>query len=362
MARNFKLLPLGVMNLSSRRIRSVAVGAILACLVVLPVANAFASPLEFVPWRADHHMHLRSQSAYDATAALCSVFGKQACSLPDAEHAVLGATDALAALDDAHVRNGVVLSMAYIFGSPYLSSQHYDVTRLTRSENEYVADQVEHSEGRLIGFCSVDPLSPSAPEEVRYWSADRRLRGLKLHLTSSAVNLKDPAQVKQVANIVALAGDHRLPMVIHLRSSLDFGAQDTEIFIRDILPRARDSIVQIAHASGWSGTDRVMFDDLQTFAVHIARNDPATRHVLFDLSGVVSAATTTEEATALAALMRRIGLSRFLMGSDYDFSTPRATDDLARAKLPLANKEWQKIARNCAPWTCSRSGSIHARP
>jgi predicted TIM-barrel fold metal-dependent hydrolase len=341
--------------------RWIAVVAILACLVLRPATNALASPLDFVPWRADHHMHLRSQAVYEATAALCSVFGKQACSLPDAQHAVLGAADAVAALDDAHVGNGVVLSMAYLFGSSYLSAQHYDVARMTRAENEYVADQVERTHGRLIGFFSVDPLSRSAADEVRYWSTGRRMRGLKMHFTSSAVNLKDPAQVEQIAKIVGLAGDLKLPMVIHLRSALDFGSEDTETFIREILPRARGSTVQIAHASGWSGTDRVMFDDLETFAVHIARHDPATRHVLFDLSGVVTTATTEAQAAALAVLMRRIGLDRFLMGSDYDFSTPRATDDLARSKLPLSQQEWQAVARNCAPWACSRSG-FNRRP
>jgi predicted TIM-barrel fold metal-dependent hydrolase len=337
--------------------RRIAALAILACLVLCPTTNALASPLEFVPWCADHHMHLRSQSVYEATAALCSIFGKQACTLPDAQHAVLDATNAVAALDDTHVGNGVVLSMAYLFGSPYLSSQHYDVARLTRAENEYVADQVERAHGRLIGFFSVDPLAPSAPEEVRYWSANRRMTGLKMHLTSSAVNLKDPAQVKKIAEIVGLAGESKLPMVIHLRSALDFGSEDTEIFIRQILLRSRDSAVQIAHASGWSGTDRVMFEDLETFAVHIERDDPITRHVLFDLSGVITTETTAEQAAALAVLMRRIGLARFLMGSDYDFSTPRSTDDLARSRLPVSDQEWRTVASNCAPWARSRSAS-----
>jgi hypothetical protein len=170
-----------------------------------------------------------------------------------------------------------------------------------------------------------------------------------------AVNFKDPAQVGKIAEIVGMAGDRRLPMVIHLRSSMDFGSQDIEIFVREILPRARDSAVQIAHAAGWSGTDPVMFDDLTTFALHIARDDPVTRRVLFDLSGVVTAATTQGEAAALAALMRRIGLARFVMGSDFDFATPEATDNLARTKLPLSQKEWRSVARNCAPWACSRS-------
>jgi predicted TIM-barrel fold metal-dependent hydrolase len=338
----------------------ITVIAISAGTVLWPAAIGLASPLAFVPWRADHHMHLRSRAVYEANAALCSVFGKEACSLPDIQHAVLGAADAVAALDHAQVGHGVVLSMAYLFGSPYLSNQHYDVARMTRTENEYVANQVERSHGRLVGFFSVDPLSLSAADEVRHWSKDPRMKGLKMHFTSSAVNLKDPAQVKKIAQIVGLAGDLKLPMVIHLRSAMNFGSEDTEIFIREILPRARDSVVQIAHASGWSGTDQVMFDDLKTFAVHIARNDPATRHVLFDLSGVVTTATTDDEAAALATLVRRVGPTRFLMGSDFDFSTPRATDDLARAKLPLSEKEWRKVARNCAPWACSSSiGPLH---
>ena len=95
-----------------------------------------------------------------------------------------------------------------------------------------------------------------------------------------------------------------------------------------------------------------MFDDLETFAAHIARDDPATRHVLFDLAGVVTNETTQEEAAALVALMRSIGLARFVMGSDYDFATPRATDALAREKLPLSAQEWRTVAQTCAPWAC----------
>jgi hypothetical protein len=130
--------------------RWIATLAIRTCLVLWPVMNALASPLDFVPWRADHHMHLRSQAASDATAALCSVFGKQSCSPPDAQHTVLGAADAVAALDDAHVSNGVVLSMAYLFGSPYLSTQRYDVARMTRAENEYVVSRFMSSRTKCL--------------------------------------------------------------------------------------------------------------------------------------------------------------------------------------------------------------------
>jgi hypothetical protein len=71
-----------------------------------------------------------------------------------------------------------------------------------------------------------------------------------------------------------------------------------------------------------------------------------------NLTAVVTTATTPDEAAALAKLMRQIGLKRFVMGSDYDSLTPKSTDDLTRAKLPLSNREWRVVARNCAPWAC----------
>ena len=322
------------------------------CCGALLSAPASAAAPEFVPWRADHHIHIRSRAVYDAFGVICASFDKGDCPLPDPRHAVRGSDDVIAALDEAGASKGVVLSMAYFFGSPYLASEHYDVSRMTRQENEYVAQQVGRHPDRLVGFFSVDPLVPSAGDEVQYWLTDHRLKGLKLHFANSGVHLKEPAQVRQIAAVVGLAGAHGLPMVIHLRSAKVFGADEAEIFIRDILPHAGDSWVQIAHAAGWYGTDQIMFADLEAFAAHIARDDPATRHVLFDLAAVVTPETTSEEATALAALMRKIGLSRFVMGSDYDSFMPKATDELTRQKLPLSNDEWHTVARNCAPWAC----------
>lgn len=103
-----------------------------------------------------------------------------------------------------------------------------------------------------------------------------------------------------------------------------------------MLPAARQSTAQIADAGGWGGTDPAMLEALGVFAAHLARDDPATRHVLFGLSEVVTSATTPEQAAAL--------------GSDYDFATPRALEEVTQ--LLLSPREWQALARNCAPWAC----------
>lgn len=314
---------------------------------------ASAEPLAFVPWQADFHMHLRSQAAFDAEAATCASLEKNACKL-NTEHQVRDANDAIAALDEVGARKGVVLSMAYMYGSPFLASQHYDVARMTRAENEWVAQQVGAHPDRLVGFFGVDPLTSSAPDEVRYWLRDGRLPGLKIHFANSEVSLRDPDQVKKIAAVVGLMGEKGRPINFHFSTGGDFGAQDTEIFIRDIMTHAGNSWVQMSHASGFGGTEKTLFRCLEVFAAHMQDNDPATRHVIFDLASVVLPPTTSEEAADLVALMRKIGLSRFVVGSDYDGHTPKETDELDRQKLPLSQQEWRSIVHNCVPWVCKK--------
>jgi hypothetical protein len=320
----------------------------LSLAVLSPIASA--APLTFVPWRADHHMHLRSQAGYDALVAMCARYGD--CTLPPP--GARPASDAIASLDGVGAKKGVVLSLAFYFGSPAASGQHYDVARMTRAENEYIAKQVATRPDRLVGFFSVDPLSANALDEVRYWARDGRLKGLKLHFANSDVHLLDPEQVKQVAAVVGLAGEKGLPMVIHLGTSADFSTAEAESFIRDILPRAGSAWVQIAHSAMFGGEDKVNLNGLNAFAAHIAHDDPATRHVMFDISEAITAKTTALDAAALVAVMRKIGLSRFLPGSDFDGRTSKVADEEFRQILPLSQAEWRTVARNCAPWVCKK--------
>ena len=320
----------------------------LSLAVLCPIASA--APLTFVPWRADYHMHLRSQAGYDALVALCAKYGD--CTMPPA--GARPASAAIASLDGVQGGTGFVLSLAFYFGSPAASGQHYDVARLTRAENEYIAQQVATRPDKLVGFFSVDPLSANALDEVRYWAADGRLKGLKLHFANSDVHLLDPQQVEQVAAVVGLAGEKGLPMVIHLGTSADFSTAEAESFIRDILPRAGSAWVQIAHAGTFGGEDKVNLNSLNAFAAHMAHHDPATRHVMFDISEAVTDKTTADDAAALVIVMRKIGLSRFLPGSDFDGRTSKVADELFREKLPLSQAEWRRVARICAPWVCKK--------
>ena len=198
---------------------------------------------------------------------------------------------------------------------------------------------------------SVNPLTDSAIDEVRHWSGSHQLIGLKLHFTASAVNVRNPAHRRQVAKVLSVAAAAGLPMVIHVGGG-KFNAADAELFIRDILPAAGSSWVQIAHAGG--GLPRRNDNNiavLRTFADHIVRDDPVTRHVLLDLSYVPAPDETLKTTAALLEQIRRIDMKRFLFGSDFNVLTPlEEIKDIG--KLGLTKQELQTLQQNCAPWAC----------
>ena len=293
-------------------------------------------------WRADHHMHL-------ASADLCALVGE--CLPSNIPPAVFG-SDTIRALDEGRVAKGVILSCAYLYGLPSLGLKPAELASKIRRENEFTAAQVALYPQRLVGFLSVDPLVDSALDEIRHWRGSHQLIGLKLHFTASAVNIRSAKDRSKVANVIAAAAQEGLPLVIHVGGG-KFDGADAELFIRDVLPSAGSSWVQIAHAGGGlPQQDGNNLAVLRTFANHIVQNDPATLRVLFDLSYVPAPDATPQEAAAMLEQMRRIGMKRFLFGSDFNVLTPlQEIKDLE--KLNLTTEELRTMQQNCAPWACS---------
>jgi predicted TIM-barrel fold metal-dependent hydrolase len=280
-----------------------------------------------------------------ASVDLCRRVGE--C-LPSNHPPAVFASDAVRALDERRVAKGVILSCAYLYGMSSLHLQPGDVARWTRIENEFTAAEVAKYPARLVGFMSVDPLQDSAIDEIRHWKGSRRLVGVKLHFNASDVHIRNPDHRRKVAAVLAEAAAQDLSLVIHTGRA-DFNASDAEAFISDVLPSAGTSWVQIAHAGGFPRRDGNNAAVLRTFADHIVRDDPATRHLLFDLAYVpVPGEKSVEE---LARQIRRIGINRFLFGSDFNVLTPAGEVNNLR-KLGLSDQEWQMLHQNCAPWAC----------
>lgn len=253
-------------------------------------------------------------------------------------------------LDATGTRRAVVLSVAYYFGSR-ITGDMADEYAKVRTENDWAAEQVKRYPDRLIGFCSFNPLKDYALLELERCAASPTFKGLKIHFSMSSVDLKNSDHVQKVRQVFAAANKHRLPIIVHVRADQTYGREHAEILVKEILTAAPNIPVQIAHL--WGGED---FSEsaLIAYADAIARHDPATKNLYFDVAELeLVLRGRQDELKKAATLMRRIGLNRLLWGSDgpkFAESPDRQSWTLFRSTVPLTPRELRVIAGNIAPY------------
>lgn len=301
---------------------------------------------------ADHHVHIRSAAATDVLLRIQKEVGQTVIG-EEAEPAT-GADDVVAALDTAGIRQATLLSVAYFFGFPGIEVA--DEYTKVRAENDYVARQAARYPDRLTAFCGVDPLAGYALEEIDRCAREPDLEGLKLHLANSDVDLRDTADVRRLAAVFRRADEGGLPIVVHVFTrNPDYGYEDADIFIREVLGEAPDVPVQIAHLAGPSGFTAATDGASKAFADAIASGSPALGELYFDIAAVVVPPSRARgDSTVLRQIrrmnraavdrMREIGLDRILFGSDWfgserDVGSMRAYIEALHSALPLDEDE-----------------------
>lgn len=176
-----------------------ATGMLVGC------ATGGVGPGRFVPV-ADHHQHLFSP---DIVALLGGASGVSQ----------LGADDLIPLLDSAGIRRAVVLSVAYMYGSPSRTVENEFAK--VRAENDWAAAQAARYPDRLIAFCGFNPLKDYALEELARCAGDRRFgRGIKLHFGNSDVQLDEPAHLERLRRVFRTANEQGMAIVVHLRASI----------------------------------------------------------------------------------------------------------------------------------------------
>ena len=252
-------------------------------------------------------------------------------------------------LDQAGIRRGVVLSMAYSFADE--RKKIADPDRHVREENDWTSRQMVLSKGRLVGFCGVNPLRDAALAEI-----DRCLRlpgmiGVKLHFANSGVSMRNPDHVARLQRVFALADSRHAPIVVHLhaRSGSPYGAEDAETFLEKLLPYAPDVVVQVAHLAGSGNFPPDAEQAMHVFEAAIRRHDPRTRDLYFDQSTVATASTSPADGARIAQAIRQVGVKRVFFGSDMVVSynpPPGPSWAIFKAKVPLTAAELRAIALN----------------
>ncbi|HEY0156290.1 MAG TPA: amidohydrolase family protein [Thermoanaerobaculia bacterium] len=305
----------------------------------MPAGQAKA-PGDVRPPLVDHHQHLLSP-------ALAKVWKQPEPFL---------AERLIAQLDAAGIQRALVLSLAYVWGSPRLPPSDDEYARV-RAENDWTAQQAALYPTRLVAACSVNPLRDYALREIERCATHPGLRnGLKMQFANSGVNLRNAEHVAQLRRVFAAANGARMPLIVHVWTGDEhvgnpFDARDARTFIDQVLPSAPNVVVQIAHLGGSGprldpGTEAAMI----VLSEAAARSHPAMRNVYFDLATNVVPQSPDASAEFVTARIRQIGVSRVVYGSDGPPNLPAAESWRAHhEKLGLTPGEFEQIRNNVAP-------------
>lgn len=308
---------------------SLAATSVLTACIITPApapAPALAVPL------VDYHQHLISR----AFAPIVKAGERDGAAL-------------VRELDAAGIEQAIVLSVGYSFADE--RKELNDPDRLTREENDWTSAEVIKNAGRLIGFCSANPLRPVALEELERCLGLPGMIGIKLHLGNAGITLRDAAHLARMQEVFTLAQRLRAPVLIHMRArgGTNYGAEDAQIFLDKIVSVAPDIEIVIAHLGASGPGYSTQHDEvLAVFGAAAERKDPRMNNLYFDVSSNVTDEITPADAALVVQRIRQIGPRRMLYGSDL--SAPggsiRRGWEIFRTKLPLTAAELWQIANN----------------
>jgi predicted TIM-barrel fold metal-dependent hydrolase len=294
---------------------------------------------------ADHHQHLFSP-------AVTKLLAGTGAPLP-----TITGRDVVGLLDAAGIGRAVLLSLAYSYGSP--KRQVDDEYAAVRLENDWTAAQAAQFPGRLLAFCSFNPLKDYALRELERCAATPGLEhGIKLHFANADVQLDNPQHVERLKQVFRAANAHYMAIVVHMRASISkqrpYGAAQARVFLEQLLPLAPDIPVQVAHFAGAGpGYDDPPSDEaMAVLAEATGRHDPRTRQLWFDVASLADRNISPANADLLVRRIRQAGVERILYGSDAaagDNLRPREAW-AAFCRLPLTKDELARIAGNVAPY------------
>jgi len=219
--------------------------------------------------------------------------------------------------------------------------------KFVQKENNLLADLVKTNPDKLIGFYGIDPLKDYAIEEIKRCDEELELEGIKLHLQSSNLNLKDSIQLTKLKEVFQLADQRKIPLLIHNNAwDKSIGKEYFEIFKREFLDDCESLTIIFAHGGGGGGFFQFGYDFLESFSEYFQKDESSNKHeIYFELSGVVKLRKFPGSKTnaELTEIMEVIGFDKFLFGSDYPVrNTPTYFNEVSKL-LDIPFDEFKKI-------------------
>lgn len=318
--------------------------ALTILLAVLPTTTvAQAAPTGLV----DYHVHLMSPDLVRDWKSLGVPFSR-----PDSHYTRVGA---LLGGGTPLLAGAVLVPMGHLYGHPEFREalrldEAGEEQRVAR-ENDYVTAEAARWPGRAVGLCSVPALRSYARREFDRCRQRPGAGGLKLHLATSGVDLRNPGHLTAVAALAGLAEDHELPVLVHL-DTRQRGTDSThvEAFLREVLePHPRLTVV-IAHLGGSGGYGRWTRQVARVVQRWLDVGGPGTRpSVYLDVSAALlereseGVPATTDEEVAMMAEDLNGRLDRLVFGSDFPVFDPAGAAAALRRRLGMegSTAAWQ---------------------
>jgi predicted TIM-barrel fold metal-dependent hydrolase len=291
------------------------------------------------PEESARHLRRRAGAAMDVHTHVMS--SELAAILAGPGAPASTADDLIDRLDAAHVRQAVVLSLAYFSALPDDAA--------VRAENDYTAAEVRKYPDRLIGFCGVNPLRASALDEIDRCVDDLGMRGIKLHLPASGVDLKLQAHVAAVSAVFDRAGERDLPVLMH--SGFPPGLpldSDALANLGSVIATHPEVRLVLAHCT--NDSDR---DEMEIWLAGLDQGVFNNESLFVDTSSCLNFYKDAPKAQKelMVWRLRKWGIERVFFASDYLMVAPDATPAEALEIIrsyPFTRTELSTILNNDA--------------
>jgi predicted TIM-barrel fold metal-dependent hydrolase len=270
----------------------------------------------------DVHLHLASQ-------VLTDLYTGGGVPAPTAD-------DLVARLDEGKVKKGIVLAAGYM---PFPDDSNM------APENDYVAVEVGKHPDRLTGFCGINPLYGSAPDEVSRCLKLPGMVGVKLHLAGSGIDLTDVEQLAALSAVFDRVQENNAPVLMHVGNEWE-SAIEAEAFanLSGVIGAHPD--VRVAHAHCAGNVDDATIEQWLRIP-GAGYNENSFVETSACLKFYKDAPAATREL--IVWRFRKWGIERVLLGSDYLKLEPEETPGEAIETLrqyPFTQAELDTILSN----------------
>lgn len=249
------------------------------------------------------------------------------------------ADDLIERLDEANLKQAVVLSTAYFPELPDAAA--------VRAENDFTAREVAKYPDRLIAFCGINPLRDGALDEIDRCVDELGMKGVKLHVVASGVDMKLPEHVDALSAVFDRIAERDLPVLMH--SGAPFGLPlDSDALANLATVIATHPTVRLTMAHCTNDSDR---DEMEIWLAGLQAGLFNNENMFVGTSSCLRFYKDAPRAQKQLMVwrLRTWGIERVLFASDYLTIAPDATPAEALEVLksyPFTRQELRTILNN----------------